>query len=75
MPLYRKPFTPYQWGKLEEIKILKHRFSMLKENFKKDTKIKLITESLKETEVQAILARGDRLVGQALGQAFTQNIP
>jgi radical SAM family uncharacterized protein len=70
-----KPFTPYQWGKLEEIKILKHRFSMLKENFKKDTKIKLITESLKETEVQAILARGDRLVGQALGQAFTQNIP
>lgn len=61
-----KPFTPYQWAPLCAIKTLKHRFEMLKSAFKKNRRIKLITESLKETVVQAVLARGDRRIGEAL---------
>lgn len=64
-----KPFTPYQWAPLCSLKILKHRFKMLHEGLKKERRIKLITESLKETLVQAILARGDRQIGEALLEA------
>ena len=64
-----KPFTPYQWEPLCNMKVLKHRFEMLKSAFKKNRRIKLITESLKETVMQAVLARGDRRIGQALLEA------
>ena len=42
---------------------------------KKDPRIKLITESLKETELQALLSRGNRQVGEALGRAFREQLP
>ena len=61
-----KPFTPYQWSPLEEIKVLKQRLKMLKNGFKKDKRIRLLTESLKETVLQAALARGDRRIGRTL---------
>ena len=64
-----KPFTPYQWAPLCSIKTLKRRFKMLADALKKNRKIKLITESLKETAVQAVLARGDRAMGEALLEA------
>lgn len=64
-----KPFTPYQWAPLCDLKTLKRRFKMLNDGLKKDRKIKLITESLKETVIQAVLARGDREIGEALLEA------
>ena len=64
-----KPFTPYQWAPLCDLKTLKRRFKMLNDGLKKDRKIKLITESLKETVIQAVLARGDRKIGEALLEA------
>ena len=53
-----KPFTPFQWSPLCNTKILKKRFKMLETAFKKEKHIKLLTESLKETVLQAALARG-----------------
>lgn len=64
-----KPFTPYQWEPLCSIKTLKRRFKMLNDALKKNRRIKLITESLKETVVQAVLARGGRSMGEALLEA------
>lgn len=64
-----KPFTPYQWAPLCSVRTLKQRFKMLGEGLKKERRIKLITESLKETVVQAVLARGDRRIGEALLEA------
>ena len=61
-----KPFTPYQWSPLENIKTLKRRFKLLQTGFKKDRRIRLLTESLKETVLQAVLARGDRKLGTVL---------
>lgn len=64
-----KPFTPYQWSPLCSPKILKKRFKILHDGLKRNRHIKLITESLKETAVQAVLARGDRHIGAALLEA------
>ena len=61
-----KPFTPYQWSPLEDIKVLKRRVKMLQNGFKKDKRIRLLTESLKETVLQAVLARGNRQIGNVL---------
>ena len=69
-----KPFTPYQWAPLCEVRILKKRFKMLNDGLKKNRKIKLITESLKETVVQSILARGDRKMGEYLLEAHIQGV-
>lgn len=70
-----KPFTPYQWEPLCSLQELKKRFKILQEAFKKNRRIKLITESLKETVVQAVLARGDRQVGELLLEAHLTGKP
>ena len=64
-----KPFTPSQWAPLCNVRTLKKRFKMLNDGLKKSKHIKLITESLKETVIQAILARGDRRLGELLLEA------
>lgn len=65
-----KPFTPYQWAPLCDVRTLKRRFKMLNDGLKKNRHIKLITESLRESVVQAVLARGDRRIGEALLAAY-----
>ena len=69
-----KPFTPFQWSPLCNTKVLKKRFKMLEDAFRKAKHIKLLTESLKETVLQAALARGDRNTGRYLLQAFEEGI-
>ena len=61
-----KPFTPYQWSPLEDTRVLKRRLKMLQNGFKKDKRIRLLTESLKETVLQSVLSRGDRRIGAVL---------
>ena len=70
-----KPFTPYQWAPLCNPSTLKRRFKMLNDGLKKEKRIKLITESLKESVVQAVLARGDRQIGEALLEAHVSGDP
>ena len=64
-----KPWTPYQWAPLCNVRTLKKRFKMLNDGLKKSKHVKLITESLKETVVQSVLARGDRRLGELLLEA------
>ncbi len=66
-----KPFTPYQWEPLCNVRTLRQRFKMLGDALKKNKRIRLITESLKETVVQAVLAHGDRRIGELLLEAHT----
>ena len=61
-----KPFTPYQWSPVEDSRVLKRRFKLLQDGFKKDRRIRVLTESLKETMLQAALARGNRRIGELL---------
>ena len=67
-----KPFTPYQWAPLCNVRTLKKRFKILSDGLKKEKRIKLITESLKETVVQSVLARGSRRIGEALLKAHVE---
>ncbi|HIU63461.1 MAG TPA: radical SAM protein [Candidatus Avacidaminococcus intestinavium] len=67
-----KPFTPFQWQPLFNLKILKERFKRLEDAFRKDRTVAIQTESLKETVLQAALARGERFIGEALYRAVTQ---
>ena len=69
-----KPFTPYQWEPLCAVKTLKARFKLLNDGLKRNRKIKLITESLKETVIQSILARGDRHIGRYILEAHEQQL-
>ena len=64
-----KPCTPYQWAPLCNVRTLKKRFKMLTDGLKKTKHVKLITESLKETVIQSVLARGDRRLGELLIEA------
>ena len=64
-----KPWTPYQWASLCPVRTLKKRFKMLNDGLKKAKHVKLITESLKETVIQSVLARGDRRLGELLLEA------
>lgn len=70
-----KPFTPYQWAPLCPMSTLKQRFKMLQDAFKKIRNIKIITESVKETLVQAALARGDRRTGERLLESYQTATP
>ncbi len=69
-----KPFTPYQWEGLCPLPVLKKRFKMLAAACKKERRVLLLTESLKETVEQAVLARGDRRTGRALLAAFEKGV-
>lgn len=64
-----KPSTPYQWSPLCDIRTLKRRFKILNDGLKKVKRLKLITESVKESVIQAVLARGDRRMGEYLLEA------
>ena len=68
-PFVPKPFTPFQWQPLEDLKTFAQKIALLKKRFEKDRRIKLIAESGKETFVQAVLARGDRRLGAVLTEA------
>ena len=64
-----KPWTPYQWAPLCNVRTLKKRFKLLNDGLKKAKHVKLITESIKETVIQSVLARGDRRLGELLLEA------
>ncbi|MEG0970352.1 MAG: B12-binding domain-containing radical SAM protein, partial [Acidaminococcaceae bacterium] len=68
-----KPFTPFQWSPMLDVKTLKQRFSRITEAFRKNMRIKIQTESPKEAALQTVLARGDRKIGLVLQQALTQH--
>ena len=70
-----KPFSPYQWSPFCAVPTLKKRFKMLNDGLKKIKHIKLLTESIKESVIQASLSRGDRQIGEALLQAHEQGQP
>ena len=69
-----KPFTPYQWDGMCEQSALKRRFRLLEKGLHGEKRVKILKESLKESMEQAVLARGDRKVGEALLRAHEQKI-
>lgn len=68
-PFIAKPCTPFQWLPMADLKQTEKYFKLIKTSLKKYKNIEVQFESTKETYIQGILARGGRLVGEALLQA------
>ena len=64
-PFVPKAGTPFQWLPMEQIPTLKRRLSLLK-NSLPPKGIKLKSESLAWSEVQAVLSRGDAKLAEVL---------
>ena len=64
-----KPFTPFQWERQISEEEVKHKVSLLKTRlYSKNTSISWNDFSL--SEMEAVLARGDRRVGKVLLRAY-----
>ena len=68
-PFVPKPFTPFQWAALAERKYLNAAIKMLRDRLKKIPGVEVLAESVKASEVQAILARGDRRIAELVVQS------
>jgi radical SAM family uncharacterized protein len=65
-PFIPKPFTPYQWEKMDDIKALNNKIKKIKSGLKGAGNINIIHELPKWAFVQALLSRGDRRIGELL---------
>ena len=61
-----KPFTPFQWFPLEDVRSLKEKQKWLKKTLEKEGGIKVSTDVPKWSYVQALLSMGDRRVSPIL---------
>jgi radical SAM superfamily enzyme YgiQ (UPF0313 family) len=69
-PFIPKPATPFQWGPLEEVGLLKRKLKIIQSGIKGEKGIEMIHDLPKWAYVQALLSRGDRRVGKILMAAY-----
>jgi len=65
-PFIPKPFTPFQWCAMEDIKSLEKKWKFLQKGLGKLSNVKLQMESPREAYQQALLSRGDRRLAPLL---------
>ncbi len=67
-PFIPKPFTPFQWCGMEPLPSLERKVKRLESHLKRLSNVKLKVESLRESFLQALLSRGDRLLAPLLAE-------
>ncbi len=65
-PFIPKPFTPMQWAAMEGEKSLKKKIRKLQSGVSRLPNTELISESIRSSQLQALLARADRRIGRLL---------
>ncbi|HEX8960868.1 MAG TPA: radical SAM protein [Geobacteraceae bacterium] len=65
-PFVPKPFTPFQWCGMEEVKSLERKGKLLREAFGRLSNVRFQMESPKDAYLQALLSRGDRRLAEFL---------
>jgi len=68
-----KPFTPFQWAAMDEIKILKQKIKRVKQGLKNISNLKVRADVPRKTFIQALFSRGDRKVASILELAHKNN--
>lgn len=68
-----KPFTPFQWVPLEDVKILKAKIKQVKEGLRRVANIRVHADVPRWAYIQALLSRGDRRTAQLLVAAHENN--
>jgi radical SAM family uncharacterized protein len=61
-----KPFTPFQWAKMDDTQLLKEKIRKVKNGLKRVANIRVHADIPKWAYIQALLSRGDRKVAQIL---------
>ena len=61
-----KPFTPFQWVAMDEIKGLKHKIKKLRAGLNKVPNIRVHADVPRWAYIQALFSRGDRRVADLL---------
>ncbi|MDH3998871.1 MAG: B12-binding domain-containing radical SAM protein, partial [Desulfuromonadales bacterium] len=65
-PLTPKPWTPLQWAPMEKRSSLDKKYRLLQRGLRTLANVDINLESLRQAELQGLLARGDRRVAQLL---------
>ena len=65
-PFIPKPFTPFQWLPMADVKIVEKRLHYIQTALKGQKKIEVLIENPREAYIQGVLARGDRRVASLL---------
>jgi radical SAM superfamily enzyme YgiQ (UPF0313 family) len=68
-PFVPKPFTPFQWCGMENVKSLEKKIKFLTKTVGTLANVRLNVESPKEAYLQALLSRGDRRLSALLVKA------
>jgi radical SAM superfamily enzyme YgiQ (UPF0313 family) len=64
-----KPWTPFQWAPFEAVGALGAKLEIIKRGVRHLSNVRVLHENPREAALQALLARGDRRVGEFLEQA------
>jgi radical SAM superfamily enzyme YgiQ (UPF0313 family) len=64
-----KPFTPFQWVAMEDIRSLKKKIKIVKQGLKRVANVRVHADVPRWAYIQALLSRGDRKVSQILSLA------
>ncbi len=65
-PFVPKPWTPFQWEPMDTVKSLGHKLKQVRAGLRKVSGVEVTHELPKWSYIQALLARGDRRVGEVL---------
>jgi radical SAM superfamily enzyme YgiQ (UPF0313 family) len=69
-PFVPKPWTPFQWHPLEGAPALEEKLRVIRGELRQDRQITISGESPRQAQVQALIARGDRRVGEVIVQGW-----
>jgi radical SAM family uncharacterized protein len=64
-----KPFTPFQWVKMDDVHLLKEKIKKVKNDLKRVANVRVHADIPRWAYIQGLLARGDRRVAQLLSRA------
>ncbi len=65
-PFVPKPFTPFQWCGMEDVKSLERKGKLLRETVGRLSNVSVQMESPRDASLQALLSRGDRRISSML---------
>ncbi|WP_183354592.1 radical SAM protein [Geomonas silvestris] len=71
-PFIPKPFTPFQWCGMEDMKSIEKKWKFLQKAFGKHANLRIQMESPREAYQQALFSRGDRRLAPLLIEADRQ---
>ena len=64
-----KPFTPFQWVAMDDIRLLKNKIKTIKQGLKRVANVRVHADVPRWAYIQALFSRGDRKVAQILSLA------